>query len=253
MARKTKKELYEERRAARQDELLAARKDLINAIGYEGAPPEPVLLALTAALVVLRGAIRGSVIRANLRISLGPTNEGYTWPCEVYVPAADHVAAQIGAAVGYEVAVDEDGLRWRRGEAAADAVGAWGRWVDGYQQRFDRAAKDLASYAGPDGLRALTFDEGDKFEQLARAGVVLVEARGIADALAEAATRSDDLAVEAILTRLRDRCVAFLVAGSFRRCSSSAMNNEMALIKGDMLGKVADMAGAVAKDLRGGV
>jgi len=250
MARKTKKELYEERRAARQAELLAARLDLIGALGYEGDPPQPVLLALAAALDVLRGAIRGSVIRADLRISLGPTNEGYTWPCEVYVPASDKVAAQIGAAVGYEIAWD-GGPRWRRVDAAADAVGAWGRWVDGYQQRYDRAATELAGYAGPDGLRNLLFDEGYKFEQLARSAIVLVEAREIADALAKAAERADDLAVAEILARLRERCVAFLVAGSFRRCGSSAMSNEMALIRGEMLGKIADMAGAFAKNLRG--
>lgn len=251
MARQTKKELAAARQAELLEELLEARKDLINAIGYEADVHKLPWQAMTRALETLAGAIRGRVDRGELRVSLGPTYAGYTWPCDVFVPAGDPAAEQIGAAVGFEVVERGWGCGWREIGAAARAVEAWHRWVDGHRERYEAAARDLAGYAGPEGLRNLLFDEGDQFDRLVRNGVVLEQARAIEEDLVSARDRNDDLAVADVLWGLRERCVKHLVEGSWRRFSGSALNNELAAIRGEQLGKVAEMAGALARSLRG--
>ena len=258
MARKGKM-LVGERREARQAEPEAARLEWVNAIGYEGEVPAVAWQGLTAALDVLRGMLRASIEenRKELRLALAPTNEGYTWVCDVFVPATDVAAEQIGAHVGCEVVERGWGYAWRRVGAAKDAYGAWARWVDGYKTKYERVVTEMATfgalleYRGPEGVRNLLFDDGDSFEAVVQAAVVLREAARVEQALADAAEAGDDLKVAEVLGALRDRCVDFLVHGHFRKRSSSGASNLVAIIDGEMRGRIADMAGALVTDLRG--
>ena len=172
-------------------------------------------------------------------------------------PATDVAAEQIGAHVGCEVVERGWGYAWRRVGAAKDAYGAWARWVDGYKTKYERVVTEMATfgalleYRGPEGVRNLLFDDGDSFEAVVQAAVVLREAARVEQALADAAEAGDDLKVAEVLGALRDRCVDFLVHGHFRKRSSSGASNLVAIIDGEMRGRIADMAGALVTDLRG--
>jgi hypothetical protein len=249
MARKTKKEQFEEARAARQAELDAARMAIVNGLGWGGLCGSELVGGELQAREELRAALKlaGGVLvakvsnaaRTEIAIDLRPTNEGYTWKTPVYVEATDRAAAEVGAAVGMQVVRrGEEAMEWRVRGCVVRTLSFWNSWVDTAQASYDAAVARMAEYTGKP-LNILS-DDGSRYECAVREAVILLKAKTVREELEAAAATDDDLAVAAVFQRLYDHCEEYLLRGSFARQSTSALSNWHALVQGEALGRVAE-------------
>lgn len=253
MARKTKKDLFESRRVARQMELDAAFAAIDAAVGWVGATPEramgtELLKAFRSALESTAG-LRGRVVnaeRTRLEIYLAPTSIGYTWPGTIEVEATDVIASELGAEVGYQVVArptdraDVVALEWRDPSAMLFAMRSWNLKYEGYLEVYRRVGSAMNVAKPSDFLDAVR-----DVDRAILAATAMREMQGVKDTLEAcdlAADPNADLAVQEALRGLIKRCTGALIHGNFRPTSTSDAVNLAGRWEALALGEVAEYA-----------
>ena len=254
MARKTAKELRAERHSARQAELDAARRAIIEALDLHpaeagfGAAYDVMILALRGLAGMLRARVSNDA-RTELEVDLAQLPAGHTWTSRIYMQVGDPAAREVAKLAGYEAVEREGGVwQWRERGVVERVVDFWQNFIAVYREDYAQACDKMAQSAvNP---TYLIFDGGDYFDRATRCAFVLREAQQVDAAIRAAQTYDDDVALAAAFRGLRERCVKFLVGGGFRVRSTSAIDNWQVVVEGEMLGRLADRCEACEAFLR---